>query len=789
MVSALDRKLLRNLRTLAGQGITIALVVAAGIATYVCLQGTWRSLIRSRDTYYEQNRFGDVFASVSRAPLSVADRVERIDGVALAYPRVTELVSLPFDDEPEPAAGQIIGLPTDGQQPPLNGVVLTNGRWPDPGHPEEVLLLTSFADARGIEPGDPLDAILNGSRRELSVVGTALAPEFVFAMEPGQAMPEPNKFAVIWMFEDAVRAAFQLEGAFTDVVVQLQPGASEAAVIDALDRMLEPYGGFGAVGRDLQSSNYFLTEEIDQLENMATVAPIIFLGVAAFLLNVVLARLIHLQRPQIAALKALGYDDRAIAFHFVKLVSVVVVLGAVIGVGLGAWLGQGMTEMYTEWFHFPSLTFYLDAKLAIVGILVSLVAALVGAGFAVRGILALPAAEAMRPPPPARYSRSLLERMGLMALFGTSARMVFREITRRPLRTALSALGISMAVAIMVAGRFGMDAFEHLIDVTFQTAMTEDLAVSFLHPTPERTVRELGHLPGVTRAEGMRFVPVRFSSGHRHRDSVIEGHPADLTLRTLYDIDGEIVHVPAEGVLLEGTLAEILGVGVGDTVSVQVREGQRGTHEVPVTGIVDTMYGLQGFMRIETLNRLLAEGRTVNYVVLDVDPAHMDDVRRRLRDMRGVHGIFQRTALIERVRAQTGQTWGAMTFILTLFAVTIAIGVVYNNARVALSMRSRDLASLRVLGFTRAEISAVLLGELAVQVLLAIPIGLWLGDLMAAAIMSGADPERYRMPVIISSQTYAFAAAVTMAAGLVSALLVRRKLDRLDLIGVLKTRE
>lgn len=788
-MSALDRKLLRNLRTLAGQGITIALVVAAGIATYVCLQGTWRSLIRSRDAYYERHRFGDVFATLSRAPLSVAERVEAIEGVARAYPRVSELVSLPFEDEPEPAAGQILGIPTNAAQPPLNGVVLTGGRWPEPGHADEVLVLSSFAEARGLEPGATIDVILNGSRRELSMVGTALAPEFVFAMEPGQAMPEPNKFAVIWMFEDAVRAAFQLEGAFTDVVVQLQPDANEAAVIDAIDRLLEPYGGFGAVGRDLQASNYFLTQEIDQLENMATVAPIIFLGVAAFLLNIVLARLIHLQRPQIAALKALGYDDRAIAFHFVKLVSVVVVLGAVIGVGLGAWLGQGMTEMYTEWFHFPSLEFYMDARLAIVGIAVSLAAALVGAGFAVRSILALPAAEAMRPPPPARYTRSLLERIGVMAIFGTSARMVFREITRRPLRTALSAIGISMAVAIMVAGRFGMDAFEHLIDVTFQTAMTEDLAVTFIRPMPDRAVRELAHLPGVTRAEGMRVVPVRFSNGHRHRDSMIEGHPPDLSLRTLYDLHGQVVEVPREGVLLEGKLAEILGVGVGDTVTVQVREGQRGTFDVPVTGVIDTMYGLQGFMHIDAVNRLLSEGRTVSYVLLDIDPARMDDVRARLRDMRGVHGLFARTSLIERVRAQTGETWGAMTFVLTLFAVTIAIGVVYNNARVALSMRSRDLASLRVLGFTRAEISAVLLGELAVQVLLAIPIGLWLGGLMADAIMAGADPERYRMPVIISSQTYAFAAAVTMAAGLVSALLVRRKLDRLDLIGVLKTRE
>lgn len=789
MLSVLDRKLLRNLRTLVGQVITIALVVGAGIAAYVTLQGTWDSLLYSRDAYYDRYRMADVFARAKRAPDSIAQRIEAIDGVALVDARVSEIVNLPFPDEPEPASGQILSIPSSGEPPPLNGVAIQSGRWPEPGRTDEVLLLDNFAKARSIAPGDSLTAILNGTRRELHVVGTALSPEFVFAMEPGNAMPEPDAFAVIWMLEDAVSAAFRMEGAFNDVVLRLQPGVDERVVIDQVDRILEPYGGFGAVDRDLQSSNYFLTQEIQQLESMATVVPFIFLAVAAFLLNIVLSRLIHLQRPQIAALKALGYPDLAIGLHFLKLVSVVVLLGALVGIGMGVFLGQGMTALYTQFFHFPVLEYRLDWRVAIVGVVVSLVAAVIGSAVAVRQVVRLPPAEAMRPPPPARYSRSLLERLGVFALFGTSARMVFREITRRPLRTALSALGISMAVAIVVAGRFGMDSFEHLIDQVFQTAMTEDITVTFVRSMPDRTVRELEHLPGVNRAEGMRVVPVRFSHRHRYRDSTLFGQPDGMSLRRLLDMDGQEVDIPREGVLLNSNLAEILEVRVGDTVRVHVREGQRGVHDVPVTGLIDEMYGLQGYMHIDALNALLREERSVSMVLLDVDPPMMEEVCRRLREISGVQGMLRRTALIERVRQQTGETWGAMTFILTLFAATIAIGVVYNNARVALSMRSRDLASLRVLGFTRGEISTVLLGELAVQVLLAIPIGLLLGTWMAEGIMAGADPERYRMPAIISSQTYAFATAVTLGSGIVSALLVRRKLDHLDLIGVLKTRE
>ncbi|RZO52035.1 MAG: FtsX-like permease family protein [Sandaracinaceae bacterium] len=789
MLSALDRKLFRDLGTLRGQVLTIALVVAAGIATYVTLRGTYSSLFASRDAYYERQRMADVFATAKRVPRSVARRIERLDGVARVYPRVSELVYLPFPGEPEPSSGLVASIPSDGSPPPMNGLEVMRGRWPEPGHADEVLLLDNFATAREIDPGDTLVALLNGSRRELRVVGTALSPEYVFALEPGNAMPEPDAFAVIWMFEDAASAVFQMEGAFDDLVLTLQPGASEDAVIDAVDRVLEPYGGFGALPRSKQESNYFLTQELLQLESMATFVPFIFLAVAAFLLNIVLARLIHLQRPQIAALKALGYPDLAIGLHYLKLVSVVVFLGSLVGILLGWWLGSKFTELYTAYFRMPLLRYQLDPQVALVGVGVSLFAAVVGASIAVRQVVRLPPAEAMRPPPPARYTRSIFERLGVMSLFGTSARMVFREITRRPMRTALSAVGISMALAILVAGRSGMDAFEHLVALTFQRAMTEDLAVQLVRPMPERVVGELGHLPGVTYAEGMRAVPVRFVHGAVHRDAVIFGRPDRLEMRRLYDTHGDEIELPREGLLIESTLARLLGVGVGDAIEVQVREGDRGTHRVPIAGTIDEMFGLQAYMHIDSLSALVGEERTVNTVLLDIDPAREDLLRRRLRARSGVQSLFSRTGLIARTRAQTGETWGAMTFILTLFAVVIAIGVVYNNARVALSMRSRDLASLRVLGFTRREISAVLLGELAVQVLLAIPIGLLLGTWMAEGMMAMADPERYRMTAIVSSQTYAFATAVILGAGLVSALMVRRKLDHLDLIGVLKTRE
>ncbi len=782
---ALDRKLLRDLSGLRGQVLTIALVVAAGIASFVCVQSTFTSLLRSRDAYYERARFGDVFVRMERAPMRVARQLEDIDGVASVYARVARPVLLPVPFLLEPATGLVVSLPEHGP-PPLNDVVLRAGRMPAAESDDEALLLEAFATKHEVHTGDALPVIIEGRLRQMRVVGIAMSPEFVFATAGDVSFD--GSMAVLYVPHPAAAAAFRMEGAFNDAVLRLSPGASEAAVLLDVDRLLANYGASGAVPRSLQSSNYVLEGELAQLKGLATFVPFIFLGVAAFLVNIVLSRLVLLQRGQIAALKALGYSGLSIGAHYLKLVSIVVAVGALIGVPVGAWLGSEFTEMYTDFFRFPLRAYSLGADVVAIAVLVSLVTGLGGAALTVRGVIALPPAEAMRPPAPPSYTRGPVSAT-LGRLFETSGRMVFRDLERRPLRTLLSALGIAMGIAILVVGRFSTDAFEFLVGEQFERAMREDLAVMFLRPTDASASRVLAAMPGVTRVEGMRSVAVRFRAGARHRDGVIQGYEEGMTLRSLIDARAQVVPIPTEGVMLTSKLAEILGVGVGDTIELDVLEGQRITRTVPVAALVDEMYGLFGHTSAPYLNRLLGEDRMITSVLVKVDPERLDEARRRLTEMKGIAGVIRREGLIEQFREQSGQSTGAITAILTMFAAVIAIGVVYNNARVALSTRSRDLASLRVLGFTRGEIATVLLGELSIQVLIAVPFGLAIGTWLATVVMSNVDAERYRLPVIISARTYAFAVLVAVVASIVSAFLVRRRLDRLDLIGVLKTRE
>lgn len=787
VIRALDRKLLRDLGRLRGQVITIALVVGAGIASWVTLRSAYTSLEEGRDAYYDRQRFADVFAGLESAPLSLVPRIEEIEGVESVYARLVERASLPVDFLDEPAIATIVSLPDEGE-PPMNGVHLVSGRMPEPGHGDEVVLLEAFAAHHGLRPGDVLPAVLEGVRRDLRVVGIGMSPEYLFATSSGEIAAE-GRFAALWMSRRTLAAAYQREGAFDDVVIRLQPGASEVAVIDALDRVLAPYGGRGAVGRSLQESSYALEGELAQLRSFATVAPTIFLAVAAFLLNVVLSRLVHLQRPDIATLKAVGYPDWRIALHYLELVAVMVLLGAAIGIGVGAWLGRAMVDLYAQFFRFPTGAYQLRADVVAVGVLVSLAAAVLGALATLRSVARLPPAEAMRPAAPATYRASWLTGTPLVRLFGTPGRMVMREIERRPLRLALSSAGIAMAIAIVVVGLFGRDALELLIEQQFQHAMREDVAVTFLRPLPLRAERDVAHLPGVLHAEGHRAVPARIHAGPRNRSAIVLGHADDDELRVLVDSGGREVRVPSGGLMLTSKLGEILGVGPGDDVTVELLEGDRSSRTVRISGLVDEPYGLWSHMREDELHALLREEPRVSFVAMRIDPALLPDLRARLRDVPQVVSVSRRQAMIDYFRDVSGRQSQATTLILTLFAIVIAVGVVYNNARVALAMRARDLASLRVLGFTRAEISTVLLGELAVQIFVAVPLGLAAGTWLARGVMATVDAERYRMTAVISPGTYAFAVTVALVAGLVSALLVRRRLDRLDLIGVLKTRE
>jgi putative ABC transport system permease protein len=787
-ISALDRKLLRDLWEMKGQALAIAAVVAAGVTMYVTYLSNFDSLRRTQRAYYERFRFADVFARCKRAPLRLGERIEAIPGVARVDLRVVADVTLDVRGFSEPATGRLISVPAEGR-PRLNDVFLRRGRWIEPGRADEVVANEVFADAHGLVPGDTVAALINGRRRELRIVGLGLSPEYVYIMPPGELIPDDRRFGIFWMERRALGAAFDMEGGFNDVALKIMPGASVDEAIARLDHILDPFGGIGAIPRRLQMSHWTLDNELAQLQSFGFLVPAIFLGIAAFLLNVAMTRALAIQRPQIAALKALGYNNREIGWHYVKWALAIAIVGAGLGIAGGARLGAGMISLYNQYFRFPILLYRLSFDVAVVAALIALVAGGLGAALAVRRAVRVPPAEAMRPEPPAHYRTSVVERPRLRRRLTHATRMVLRNVERAPWRSAASVVGIAFAVAILLFGFVFIDAMELLADLQFSLVQRQDVTVSFVEPLSARARHEVASLPGVMRVEPFRSVPVRLRHGHRYRNLAVTGMPAGAELSRIVEMSGKVASLPPEGLLISRILGQVLAIEPGDQVIVEVLEGARPVREVAVTGLVDDSMGVAAWMEIGALHRLLREGGSLSGAHLTVDPAQLQTLYGTLKALPAVAGVAITAAARESFRKIMAQNFELITTFNVAFAAIIAFGVVYNAARISLSERSRELASLRVLGFTIGEISLILLGELALLTLLAIPPGLVIGWALSRWVLMSFESEVYRIPLVITVPNVAWSLLTVLAASLVSGLVVRRKLDRLDLVAVLKTRE
>jgi putative ABC transport system permease protein len=790
MKNAIDQKLIRDLLNMRGQVIAIVLIVACGIASLVTMMSAYESLQLSQTTYYDRYRFADVFVQLKRAPNTLEERIRTIPGVQQVRTRVVVDVTLDVAGLDEPATGRLISIP-EQPQPMLNDLFIRRGRYIAPGQADEVLVSEAFANANNLELGDTLGAVINGRWETLQIVGIALSPEYVYEIRAGDLFPDNQRFGVLWMEREALATAFDLDGAFNDVALSLMPGANQDAVIFRLDRLLDSYGGLGAYSRENQVSHRFLTDEITSLKTMAYVIPVIFLGIAAFLLNLVLARLIGTQRDQIAVLKAFGYSNLTVGIHYLKLVLVVVLMGAVLGIVVGLWFGSTMTRFYTNFYHFPVLRYEVSPELLFGSVFVSAIAAIIGAFRAVRGAVTLPPAEAMRPEPPPSFAPTVVERLGLQRFFSPAGRIILRNVERRPIQAGLSILGISLAVAILVVGGYFGDAINYIIDVQFRNVQREDVTLVFNEPQSGRVRYELEHLPGVIRAEAFRSVSARLRFEHRSYLGGITGLPASGELRQLLDRNLNEIPLPLSGVILTQKLGEILHVDVGDRLTVEVLEGERPTRTVPVAGLVNELVGVSAYMDIDALNALMREGRVVSGAYLMVDSDRLDRLYTTLKETPAVASVSLRQTAINQFQETIATSFGVFTSVLTLFACIIAFGVVYNAARIALSERGRELATLRIIGFTRAEIAFILLGEQALLTLIAIPVGYGLGyGLSALLSMSPTyNSELFRVPLVVSRSTYGFASIAIGIAAIASGWLIQRRLNRLDLIAVLKTRE
>ena len=788
MLGSLDRKLLRDIWRLRTQALAISLVIAAGVGMVVMSFGMIRSLEATRDAYYDQYRFADIFASARRVPAAVLKDIGAIEGVSVVEGRLTSGATLDIPGISEPITTRIHSLPDSGM-PRVNALVLRKGRMPDASRPDEVLASEKFADAARIGLGDEIDALLYGKRLKVRIVGTVLSPEYIYAIGPGQIVPDNRRFGVLWMGEEHLAAALDSRNTFNEALIHMERGAREQEILDRVDILLDRYGGRGARLRKDQISDRFLENELDELRNIVGILPPIFLAVAAFLINMVLSRLVESEREIIGLLSAFGYRNRSIMMHYAKLALMLSLPGLVLGLALGSWMGRGLAGIYQDFFVFPFLHYRAGLDVILISCLISIAVVLLGAAQTVRKLGKLNAAEAMRPPVPPNYSGGIAKLIGQVKRLDEPTRIILRGVVRRPLRSLLGSLGVAAALGLYITASGSTDNVSRMISLIFDQANRADIVVTFAEPRDERALFELSQLPGVMRVEPVRYVNATFTAGHRSKTEILTGASPSGDLNRLVDIEGRTILPPLRGLLISHSLSNDLAVQPGDAIDVQITEGRRPAISMPVVGVIESAVGNPAYVDFDNLGPLMREANLSSGAYLAIDPSQSHVLFQRLKQMPLVAGFSQRAAAVRGIEETIGETLGIVTLFNTGFSALIVFGVVYNNARISLAERARDLVSLRVLGYRRSEVSYVLLGELAVLIIAGLPMGILFGYSLSKLVSASIGGDLFTIPFALSVATVAQAVLVILLTSLFSALFVRNRLDQLDLVSVLKTRE
>ncbi len=784
-----NRLLLSDMKRMWRQCLAISVLLACGVATFVMSTSTMRSLEQSMTRYYSDYHFGDVFVQLTRAPNNLSNRLAEIPGVQRVETRIVRSIILSIPQMAEPATGRLVSI---GENPAedLNGIALLRGRLPNPAGRSEVLVGEPFAEAHGIQPGTRLDVIMGGRQERLLVAGIAMSPEFVYAVQPGLLLTDNRRYAVLWMPRRQMEAAFDMQGAFNNSVLTIRKNANIREVIWRVDRLTERYGGIGAYERSDQESHNRVADEMHQIGAMAFVTPSIFLAVSTFLFNIVLSRMVYHQKEQIATLRAFGYSRSEIGFYYFKFLLILVAVGTLIGCLAGFRLAWWMTDLYARFFRFPVVMYKFGVAEAILAAFLAMGAAVTGSIFAIRRATRLPPAVAMRPEAPPSFRQSLPERLGLQRFISPLGRIVVRRLQGNRRATILSVLGMSLGLAVVVLGSFFEDTIDYVLDVQFERAQRQDVMLTFNEPRSPDALHDAEHLPGVMMAEPFRVVPVRLRHGSRQYRLGIMGLPAVPRLYRVLDDSEAPVELPSRGGLtISRKLAEILDIGPGQKLTVEVLEGRRGVYDVTINAVFPDYTNPGAYMNRQQLHRLLAEGERLSGAFLLADPALLNDMYSRVKQTPAIAGVLDKNAAMKNFKSTIAENTWYMRVMNAMFAAIISFGVIYNCALIILAEQSRDLATLRIMGFYRHEVSRILLGELAIITLLAIPIGLPIGYGFACLATLALDTETHRFPLVVNRSTYAWSICVILATAIASSLYVRRKLNGLDLIAVMKVKE
>jgi putative ABC transport system permease protein len=793
VISPLQRKLVRDLWGRKGSLITLLVIIAIGVGAYVGTASVWRDLDGARRDYYREQRLAHFVVDLKRLPQWAVMETASLPNIDLLRGRVRQAVLMELPGVERPIPGAAISMP-ERRRPVLNDVMLRSGGWFSGDGAQEVILDHAFATAHGLRPGDRIKALLLDRQHELLIVGTAQSPEFVYLIPPdGGFAPDPARFGVLYAPEDFLSDSGDLQGAWNQLIGTLHDDSPTAAAnnLALLADRLDPFGVTLTTNMRDHPSVRYLEDELVGLEVQSRVMPVLFLGVAALVLNVLLGRLVAQQRTTIGTLRALGYPAAAVTRHYLAYGLSLGLVGGLAGVAMGWWIQVAMVGMYQDFFALPGLAPRFHPDVALVGLAISVLFAVAGTWKGVRGAARLAPADAMRPPPPERGGRILPERIpALWRRIPFSGRVVLRTVLRNPFRSLVGVLAAATSTALVFTALSMVDALDYLMRYEFERVAHQDFTVALRDPDAAQAKAEVVRLANVAITEPQLSVVSDLSRGAYRKRTGVTGLPSGNRLYTPIGGDGKPLVLPDAGLVLTRKLAEILHARPGDTLRLRPLIGRRAEVEAVVAGVTDSFFGLSAYADIRYLSRLLGEAQAANAVLGVLQPGTTPDaLLEELKQRPTVVGIGERLRAFALLEDSFGETMGAMIGVMVLFSGTIAFGSVLNAALVSLSERQREVATLRTLGYRAGQVARLFAGEGLLLNGLGILAGLIAGSVLAHLLSVAYSTELYRFPAVILPGTLALSAVVVVLFVIAAQLILFRMIRRLDWLTVLNVKE
>lgn len=793
VMSVLNKKLWRNIISTRGQFLAVTAVVAVGIALYIAMTTAYANLDRAQKEFYRQDNFADYYFQTIKAPEEITRQITALPGVIAATGRIQQDVPvIKGDGSRADARLTSYSLPMEGQ---VNLLTVLSGRlfekYPQGGR-VEVLLDPEYAAANHLAPGDTVNIVAEGREIPLTVVGAATSPEFVYPMKDGASLiPEPKEFGIFMIPQNQAQEILGLSGQIDQVVIRLAPGADEQQIAGQIKAILEPYGNLASYPRKQQLSHAVLQGKIDGIKAAATSLPAIFLGIAALIQFVMIGRMIKSHRTQIGIMKALGYGDLQVMLHYASYALLIGILGAGAGIVMGILFASGISSLYAQYFNLPRAIGGFYGTGIVNGLILSMTVAVVAGLWAARGVAAIKPAESLNPEPPRGTGKILLEAWPwLWQRLDATWKMTLRSINRNRTRSAVTLLGVVFAVGMIVVSLFVRDTVDYMFSQHFNQDMNYDYSISFAKPVRGAELLNIERISGVQKTEPVFDLPVKIHWAGRAEDALILGLPLQSTMQRIFSPARSVMSLPPDGLVIDANTANKLGARVGDEVQVETTLSMGPSHIVgmKILGISKQLIGSESFASLDLVNRMLQESGLISGAMLKVDSGQAAGIEAELGTMTNISSILSRQKQQDNYNTELGYVFYTV-FMLLIFAIMLGFAIIYNASVISFAERRRELASLRVIGFTTREISSLLLKENLLQTLLGIILGLPFGRLLSESYIKKASTDVFTFQVVIYPLTYLLATLGGILFVAIAYRLAVKSVSSLDMVEVLKTRD